>query len=296
MLAPQLGNGVHVLLSQPDHVGTQVPVLAIFLLIDRAPRRWYTVAAIWVLLTATVVADRIAIVDTAVPLALVGLVYTIWPSANSRGGRAELGPDASGPSPRPRVRAAADALRRQWFELALVVAVACAVGAAELIIIGINRLGGFALLPVQTGIMTPGRIPGHLSMTLQDTLNLFGADVGAAQPGPQAVFAWLHAPGIALAAAALVLALWRIRGREDLVTSVLAVGLVVTLAGFVASTIPCHAVRHPRAGCRAAVWRGAGRPRIRPVADQLAAATRRLAGDPGSAPRRRCSRWRAAAS
>ena len=238
MLAPQLGNGIHVLLSQPDHVGTQVPVLAIFLLIDRAPRRWYTLAAIWVLLTATVVADKIAIVDTAVPLALVGLVYAIWPSTVRRGGRPELGPDASGRSPRPRVRAAADAPRRQSFELALVVAVACAVGAAELIIIGINRLGGFALMPVQTGIVTPGRIPGHLSMTLQDTLNLFGADVGAAQPGPQTVFAWLHAPGIALAATALVLALWRIRGREDLVTSVLAVGLVVTLADFVASTIP----------------------------------------------------------
>ena len=237
MLAPQLGNGVHVLLSQPDHVGTQVPVLAIFLLIDRAPRRWYTVAAIWALLTATVVADKIAIVDAAAPLALVALAYAIWPSAGRRAGRAELGPDASGRAPRPRVRAAG-ALRGQWFELALAVAVACAVGAAELVIIGINRLGGFALMPVQTGIVTPGRVPGHLSMTLQDTLNLFGADAGAAPPGPQAVFAWLHAPGLALAAAALVLALWRIRRRGDLVTSVLAVGLVVTLADFVASTIP----------------------------------------------------------
>ncbi len=238
MLAPQLGNGVHVLLSQPDHVGTQVPVLAIFLLIDRAPRRWYTAAAIWVLLTATVVADKIAIVDTAAPLALVGLAYAIWPRANRTGGPAGLGPDASGRSPRPRVAAAADALRRQRFELALAVAACCAVGAAELIITGISRLGGFALMPVQTGIVAPGRIPGHLSMTLRDTLNLFGADVGAAQPGPQTVLAWLHAPGIALAAAALVLALWRIRGRQDLVTSVLAVGLVVTLADFVASTIP----------------------------------------------------------
>jgi hypothetical protein len=238
MLAPQLGNGVHVLLSQPDHVGTQVPVLAIFLLIDRAPRRWYTPAAIWVLLTATVVADKIAIIDTAVPLALVGLAYAIWPSTARRGGRGELGPDASGRSPRPGVRAAAAPPRRHSFELALVVAVACAVGAAELIIIGINRLGGFALMPVETGIVTPGRIPGHLSMTLQDTLNLFGADVGAARPGPQTVLAWLHAPGIALAATALVLALGRFRGREDLVTSVLAIGLVVTLADFVASTIP----------------------------------------------------------
>jgi hypothetical protein len=238
MLAPQLGNGIHVLLSQPDHVGTQLPVLVVFLLVDRAPRRWYTVAAIGVLLTVTVVADKIAIVDAAVPLALVGLVYAIWARAGSGGRRAELGPDASGRSSRPRLGAAADALRGHSFELGLVVAVVCAVGAAELIVIGIGRLGGFALMPVQTGIVTPGRIPGHLSMALQDALNLFGADVGAAQPGPQTVFAWLHVPGIALAAAALVLALWRIRRRDDLVTSVLAVGLVVTLADFVASTIP----------------------------------------------------------
>ena len=81
MLAPQLGNGVQVLLAQPDHVGTQVLLLAIFLLVDRAPRRWYTVAAIWVLLTAAVVADKIAIVDAAVPLAFAGGLHAIWASA-----------------------------------------------------------------------------------------------------------------------------------------------------------------------------------------------------------------------
>ena len=43
-----------------------------------APRRWYTLAAIWVLLTATIVADKIAIVDTAVPLAFAGGLHAIW--------------------------------------------------------------------------------------------------------------------------------------------------------------------------------------------------------------------------
>jgi hypothetical protein len=87
-------------------------------------------------------------------------------------------------------------------------------------------------------MVTPGRVPWHLSMALQDTLNLFGADVRVAQPGPQAFFAWLHAPGIALAAAAFGLAVWRVPCRADLVSDVLAVGLVVNLAGFVASVIP----------------------------------------------------------
>ena len=37
MLAPQLGNGVYVLLLAPDHVGSTVPVMLIWLLLDRAP-------------------------------------------------------------------------------------------------------------------------------------------------------------------------------------------------------------------------------------------------------------------
>ena len=51
LLAPQLGHGAHLLLLQPDHLGTQVPLLVIFIVLDRAPRRWYTPAAIAVMLT-----------------------------------------------------------------------------------------------------------------------------------------------------------------------------------------------------------------------------------------------------
>jgi hypothetical protein len=220
MLAPQLGNGVRVLLAQPDHVGTQVLLLGIFLVLDRAPRRWYTVAALWVLLTGAVVADKIAIADAAVPLAFAAGLHAIWASTARSGWRA------------------AGALRSQWFELALAITACCAVGAAQLITVGVSRLGGFVLLPVETGMVTPGRVPGHLSMTLRDTLNLFGADAGVAQPGPQTVFAWLHAPGVALAATAFGLAVWRVPCRDDLISDVLAASLVVNLAGFVASTIP----------------------------------------------------------
>ena len=125
-------------------------------------------------------------------------------------------------------------------------------------------------------MVTPSRVPGHLSMALQDTLNLFGADVGAAPSGPQAVFAWLHAPGIALAAAAIGLAVWRVPCRADLISDVLAVGLVVNAADR-RQRHPGDPVRRPRAGGRPAVRRGAGRADIRPVADQSAAD--RPAGD-----------------
>jgi hypothetical protein len=241
MLAPQLGNGVHVLLSQPDHVGTQMLLLAIFLLVDRAPRRWYTVAALWALLTVAVVADKIAIVDAAAPLALVGALHAIGSStagSSTAGSDRRLGGPSSGRPGPARVGFAADALRGRWFELSISVAACSAVVAAKLILAVIGRLGGFVLLPVETGIVSPGHVAGHLSMTLRDALNLFGADVGVAQSGPQTVFAWLHAPGVALAAAAFGLALWRLRRRADLVSDALAVGIAASLASFVVSAIP----------------------------------------------------------
>src|ERR1700733_14497953 len=38
LLAPELDHGIHLLISQPDHIGTQVPLLFIFIVLDRA---WY---------------------------------------------------------------------------------------------------------------------------------------------------------------------------------------------------------------------------------------------------------------
>jgi len=210
MAAPQLGNGVHVLLAQPDHVGTQVPILATFLFLERAPRRWYTPAALWALLTAAIVADKIVIVDAVVPLVFAGLLHAVW-------------------SRRPSAHR---------FELSLAIAAGASAGTAQLLLTLIGRLGGFALPPVQTGMVTPGGVPGHLSLAWQGVLNLFGADVVAAAPGTQTALAWLHAPGIALAAAAFAVVAWHVPNQRDLTGDVLAVGIVVNLAGFVASVIP----------------------------------------------------------
>jgi len=210
LLAPQLGNGVHVLLAQPDHTGTQVLILGTFLVLERAPRRWYTACALWALLTVAIVADKIVIVDAVVPLAFVALLHALW----TRRPLAHL------------------------FELSLAVAAAASVGAAGLLLTLIGRAGGFTLLPVQTGLAAPGTVPSHLSLAWHGVLSLFGADVTAAAPGPQAALALLHAPGIALAVAALAVTAWRVPNQRDLTGDVLAVGIVVNLAGFVASVIP----------------------------------------------------------
>jgi hypothetical protein len=210
MIAPQLGDGVHVLLSQPDHAGTQVLILGTFLLLDRAPRRRYTPVAVWALLTVAIVADKIAIVDAVVPLAFVGLLHAIW-------------------TRRPFAHR---------FELSLAAAAGAAVTTAQLLLTQISRAGGFTLLPVQTALTAPRGVPGHLVLAWRGILSLFGADATTAPPGPQTLLAWLHAPGVALAVAAFAVAAWHVPNQRDFTGDVLAVGIVVNLAGFAASVIP----------------------------------------------------------
>jgi hypothetical protein len=161
-----------------------------------------------------------------VPLAFVGLLHATW----------AITPGA-----------AASRRRARWFELSLAAAAAAAAGTAGLLIAGVSRLGGFAMLPVRTGLITPSRAPANLSLALHGTLTLFGADVTAAMgqgPGPATaatILAWLHAPCVALAVAAFAVVVWRVPCQRDFVGDVLAVGIVVNLAGFVASVIPATA-------------------------------------------------------
>ncbi len=78
MLAPQLGVGVFVLLLSVGHIGTAVPALAAWLILDRAPRRWYVPVIIACLLGWAMVADSLILVVAIVPLALVGVARALW--------------------------------------------------------------------------------------------------------------------------------------------------------------------------------------------------------------------------
>ena len=57
MLAPSTVLGSRILLQGPDHVGTQIAVLAAFLVLDRAPQRWWAPVTVGVLLTVAQVND-----------------------------------------------------------------------------------------------------------------------------------------------------------------------------------------------------------------------------------------------
>ena len=71
MLAPQFGLGVFALDLSVGHIGTSVPLLLIWLLLDRLPARWYVPALTAVLLAWVVVADPIAYVVGVGPLGAV---------------------------------------------------------------------------------------------------------------------------------------------------------------------------------------------------------------------------------
>ena len=177
LLAPQLGHGVALLLSQPDHLGTQVPLLVIFLVLDRAPRRWYTPVAIGVMLTWVIIADRVAVFDAAIPLAVAGGLRGYWALIRRR---------------RP-----ATAL---WFEFSLAAAAIISFGVSQLVVSVIRHAGGYTSLPLPTqNFATTGEIPRHVALTVEGFFILYGAWFGGLSPGVAVAIAVVHLAGLALA-------------------------------------------------------------------------------------------------
>ena len=120
ILAPQLGPGVTALILTIGHIGTAVPVLLIFLLLDRAPERWWVPVLTGLGLAWVLVADQLVLIVGVVPLAVVcalrvleaavrerslsrGLRHATVRAVPDRGGgrgrRAGLGGRAGAPGP-----------------------------------------------------------------------------------------------------------------------------------------------------------------------------------------------------
>jgi hypothetical protein len=214
MLAPQLGHGVHLLLLQPDHLGTQVPLLVIFLVLDRGPRRWYVPAAVAVMLTWVIVADRVAVLDAAVPLIVVCGIRACWALIHD-GKR----------------------LASQWFELSLMAAGVVSYGAADVAVRAIRHLGGYTSLPLPSGLAPVHVLPAHLVLTTQGILTLLGAGFTGVPPGVATAFAVVHLAGVALVLWGLCRAFRRFFSA-DLIVPVMATAIVVNLAAYTVSVVP----------------------------------------------------------
>lgn len=214
MLAPQLGTGVFVLLEQPDHFGTSVPMLLIFLVLDRWPRRWYTPVAVGVMLTWVVVSDRIALTDAVIPVVLV-YGFLAWRGVISRH----------------------EPLTVRWFEFAVAGAAILSSGVAAVIAAVLTALGGFTVLPLATQFAGIKGLPGHLSVTAECFSLLFGADVSGMFASVSAGVVALHLAGVAMVVWAACRVLRRFIDTEDAVSRVLAAGICVNLAAFTFSVL-----------------------------------------------------------
>jgi hypothetical protein len=246
MLAPQLGWPTDLLILSPDHVGTGVPLLLIWLLIDwgagfaqrqRGWRRCMVPVLVGLLLAWTAVGDPLAEVIGALPLALVCALRACQgllrerPQERDRGqGHQEQGEQGPG-------HGALRGLRTQWYELSLLAAAVLSVFAARLATSEIAAAGGWTVSPVRTSFAEPGTLGQHAYLTGMGILELFGADFLGQPNLSQTIFAALHLVGVVLAALAFCLAVRRFL-RGDLLVQVLTAAIVVNVAAYAFSTQP----------------------------------------------------------
>jgi hypothetical protein len=205
MLAPSLGTGTVTLLSNPDHTGTAIPMLVIWLILDRAQPRWWVPVLVSVLLAWVQVGDPLVLYEGVVPLVLVCAI---------------------------RIYRRRGTLADNWYELALAGGAIASAGAAWLAVTLIHQLGGFAVRPPAVAFAHIAHLPANAWVAVRSVLLLFGADFQAGQNGAQIGIALVHLAGVALAAWAAGRALRRF-GTQDLVVQVLTVTLIVLLAAFV---------------------------------------------------------------
>ena len=206
MLAPQVA-GVRVLLLSPDHVGSAVPVLAVLLLLDRAPPRWWVPALTGIVLTCGLVADSVLIVTAVLPLLAIC------------GGRVCYGVI--------RHRA----LRSRWLELSLAGAAVAAVALSSAILDLIAASGGFKVWPARARLVPWSRVLLHFRILPNGLKLLFGVTT-TSHATLTTGLALLHLAGLALAIWGLGAALWRFP-RLGMVDQLLAAAIVINLLAYI---------------------------------------------------------------
>ena len=213
MLTPQLDSGVNVLISSPDHIGTSVPVMVVWLILDRSRARWYIPVIAGALLGWAQVADMLVLYIGVLPLALVCAVRVYKAVVIER---------------RP--------LESQWYELSLGGAALAGAVAATLAVAIIHAHGGFFVRAPVTMFAAGSLLPSHLALTVEGLLLLGGADFLGLRMGVSAALVLLHVVGVLLAGWGTWLAARRFLRDLDLVAAVLVAAIVINLVSYLLST------------------------------------------------------------
>jgi hypothetical protein len=208
MVAPEIGGPTNTLLGSPDHTGTGVPIMLMFLLLDRIRPHWYLPPVIFVLLTWMQVADTLATVAAAGPVVLVCLIRAgLWLLPSRRTAPA-------------------------WYDLGLAVAAGLSVPVAHQVLAMIASHGGFVVHPLPGALLASSSVlPHQLRVVGLCLLILFGADLIAQAQGLAMSAAVLHMAGLALAGAGLLAGLFRFFAKDaERVSQLLVAGTLATLA------------------------------------------------------------------
>ena len=222
MLTPSVLGGTEVFLENPDHAGTAVPILALFLLIDRASPedpgegygRWWVPLAACVVLAAVQIGDQLGLVAATAPIAGVAALRLVMLALRRR------------------------PLREYWYDAALLVAAAASYELANASLRAIRKFGGYypASLPKQL-IAPRSEIRGNLHVMLQAIQLLFGANYQGRHPQLN-LSAELHWVGLGLATAGLAVAIVTFFfSRTDRVSQIVAVATICTLIAGVFGTL-----------------------------------------------------------
>jgi hypothetical protein len=216
MLDPQGADGVVILLSSPDHIGTSVPIMAAWLILDRTRPSWAGAIAVSLVLGWAEVADSLVTYAAIVPLVLVVAIRLADALIRDRS------------EPRRQTLAA----RR--YEIALAAGAIAAAAVAHLVLRLITALGGFNSPGPTSSVAPLSDIVGHnLPVIGHGLLLLFGADFLDYRAGPIVV---LHLVSVLLVLVGSGLVARRLLADRDLVAQLLLAGIVVNLAVFIVST------------------------------------------------------------
>jgi len=213
IFAPQLGVGVFVLLLSLGHIGTAVPLLLTWLVIDRCPARWYVPVAVGLLLTWMLIADPLVLLVGVVPLVAVCAMRVARELARRQDTPVQA------------------VLRARWHELSLAVAAIAAQGLASL---GGHLVQAY-LHPLPYQFAPVHTWPRHAWVTGKGLLALFGAKPEG--PPVAMAFALLHLAGVALVAWAVLRVARRFLSWPDMISQILLVAMVLNVAAYVPSTL-----------------------------------------------------------
>jgi hypothetical protein len=209
MLAPSVGVSVRLLLGQSDHIGTGVPLLLIFLVLDRAPRRWWVPPLIGLMLCWAVIGDRVSILVALAPLVAVCALHTYQ--------------DRDSPD--------------RWFTAAIGAAAVVSLGVSTVVVHVISSQGGFTVLPLSTGFASTATMGTNFWLTVEGVLALYGADFFGMVMNLKAGFVLLHLAGVGLAAWGLARGVRRFTGLSVL-EQVLTLAIVLNIVVYLFSSMP----------------------------------------------------------